>query len=287
MGSLVGLLLAACLAGEARAEDDRPSAERRLAPRNDAVFLSMRQIHGDEVGARDVKVSVGAPVLRGDGFGIALFQRYAATWIESERRLPESLVLHRFDLMLGGGARLAPGWSFRGALGVAYASDLRLGRLSIDPFQLTTAAMVRHVVGPSDAWMIGVAYSSSSAFYPLLPMLGYVHQREGSRFRFDALLPHHVRAAYQLTSHVSGALGIETHGDRWLVHGMERFLETRREGGTIFGELGTAVYGPVQVELRAGVSVDRYTLPDTMSDTSRALPLKASAFAQLMVVVAR
>lgn len=49
--------------------------------------------------------------MRGDGFGFGVFQRYATTWIDSDELLTIALVLHRFDLMLGGGARLAPGCS--------------------------------------------------------------------------------------------------------------------------------------------------------------------------------
>jgi len=293
---VLGLALVASLSGAARAEssrsqepvsaEDAASTDRRLSPRNDVVYLSIWQIHDDLLASRDVRISAGAPLLRGDGYGIGVFQRYATTWIDSDELLPRALVLHRFDLMLGGGVRLAPGWSLRGAAGVTYASDLHEHDLSWQPFQLTVAALVRHPLGPSDAWTAGVAYSSGSSVYPWLPTLGYVHQRAGAPFRFDALLPHHVRAVYDLTPRWYGALGIEVHGDRWLAHGMRQSVDTRRDGGAIFGELGVAAIGAVHVECRLGLSVDRYTLPDAMTDTGHKLSLRPAAFAQLLAVVA-
>ncbi len=293
---VLGLALVASALGPARAESpdsarpidngDAASADRRLSPRTDAVYLSFSQIHDDVLVSRDLRISAGAPLVRGDGFGFGVFQRYATTWIDSDELLPSALVLHRFDLMLGGGARLAPGWSLRGAVGVTYASDLHEHDLSWQPFQLTVAALVRHPLGPSDAWMAGVAYSSGSSLYPVLPTLGYVHQQAGAPFRFDALLPHHVRAVYDLSPRWYGALGIEVHGDKWLVRGMRQSIDTRRDGGAIFGELGVAAVGAVHVECRLGLSVDRYTLPDVMTDTSQRLSLRPAAFTQLLAVVA-
>jgi hypothetical protein len=292
----VVLALVASASAAARAEapesarpidnGDAASADRRLSPRNDVVYLSISQIHDDALASRDLRVGAGAPLIRGDGFGLGVFARHATTWIDSDELLPSALVLHRFDLMLGGGARIAPGWSLRGAIGVTYASDLHAALWSWDPFQLTVAALVRHPLGPSDAWMAGVAYSSSSGLYPVLPTLGYVHQRPGAPLRFDALLPHHVRAVYDLTPRWYGALGIEVHGDRWLVRGMRPAIDTRRDGGAIFGELGVAAVGAVHVECRLGLSVDRYRLPDAMTGTSHALSLRPAAFAQLLAVVA-
>ena len=293
---VLGLALVAAAFDPARAESsesqdpapaaDAASADRRLSPRNDVVYLSISQIHDDLLASRDLRIGAGAPLVRGDGYGVGVFQRYATTWIDSGELLPGALVLHRFDLMLGGGVRLAPGWSLRGAIGTTYASDLHEHDLSWQPFQLTVAALVHHPLGPSDAWVAGVAYSSGSSLYPWLPTLGYVHQRAGAPFRFDALLPHHVRAVYALTPRWYGALGIEVHGDRWLVRGMRQSIDTRRDGGATFGELGVAAVGAVHVECRLGLSVDRYTLPDAMSDTSHRLSLRPAAFAQLLAVVA-
>jgi hypothetical protein len=294
---LLGLALVASASGAARAESppspdpndaaEAAAMERRLSPRNDVVYLSVSQIHDDTLVSRDVRVSAGAPLFRGDGFGAGVFVRYATTWIDSDELLSESLVLHRFDLMVGGGARLAPGWSLRGAVGVTYASDLHLHELVSDPFQLTVAALVRHPLGPSDVWLAGLAYASSSTIYPVLPTLGYVHQRAGSPFRFDALLPHHVRVVYDLTPRLYGALGVEVHGDKWSVRGMRQILDTRRDGGAVFGELGVAAVGAIHVEGRLGLSVDRYVLPDAMTDATRKLGLRPAAFAQLLAVVAQ
>jgi hypothetical protein len=250
------------------------------------VYLSIFQIFQPSLSSRDIRVSVGAPVLRGDGYGVGIFGRYAATWIDGDQ-LADELVLHRFDVMLGGGGRLAPGWSLRGALGVSYGSDLQLDGVASAGFGLTTAALVHHPLGPSDAIVFGVAYSSNSSLYPVLPILGYVHQGAGSRFRFDAQLPHHVRVSYDLTPRLQAALGLEVHGDKWLVRGMHAPLDTRRDGGSAFAELGVAAVGPVRVDVRIGISVDRYVLPDVMTDTSHRGPLALAGFAQLLAVVAR
>jgi hypothetical protein len=284
-------LLGVAALGQARADttienEDPASAARRLSPRNDAVYLSLFQIYQPSLSSRDIRVSVGAPVLRGDGYGVALFQRYAATWIDGDQ-LADGLVLHRFDLMLGGGGRLAPGWSLRGALGVSYASDLQLDGVAARAFGLTTAALVHHPLGSNDAIIFGVAYASNSSLYPVLPILGYVHQSPGSRFRFDAQLPHHVRISYDLTPRLQAALGLEVHGDKWLVRGMHALLDTRRDGGSAFAELGVVATGSVRVDVRLGISVDRYTLPDAMTDTSHEGSLGLSGFAQLLAVVTR
>jgi hypothetical protein len=298
MRSFIGLAVVAVTSSPARADpveddaaraapsvEDTASAERRLAPRNDSVHFSISQIDDHAVESRDVRISVGAPVLHVHGVGVGLFLRYAATRIESDQFLPEALVLHRFDVQLGGGGRLAPGWWFRGAFGVGYASDLHPHGLPGDALQSTAAAMVRHAFGPSDSWTIGVAYSSFSSLSPVLPILGYVHERAGARFRFEAQLPRLVRAVYQLTPRLHAALGLEAHGDKWLAQGMRRLLDTRREGGSAFGEADLATHGAVHLVGRLGASFDSYTLPDAMTDSSHELALKTSAFAQLLVVV--
>jgi len=279
-------LIAAALAGTARADDAAAVHERQLSPRNDTMFLSMSQIHDDELISRDLRLSAGVPLLRGDGYGLALFQRYAVTEMQSERYLADDLVLHRFDVMVGGGARLAPEWSLRGAIGLTYASDLHIGGVSADAMHGTAAAIVHHVLGPSDAMSVGVAYASSSELLVVLPILGYVHQRAGSPFRFDAELPHHVRAVYAFAPAWEAAFGIEVHGDVWLASGMRENVEVRRSGGAMFLELGLAAYGPIRVEARGGLSVDTYRLPDpTMPDATRDLGLRPASFAQLQVTV--
>jgi hypothetical protein len=170
MRGFIGLAVVAATSSAARADpveddathaapfvEDTASAERRLAPRNDSVYLSISQIHDDAVASRDFRISVGAPAFRVHGFGVGVFLRYAATRIESDQLLPEALVLHRFDVQLGGGGRLAPGWSFRGAFGVGYASDLHPHGLPGEALQGTAAAMVRHVFGPSDSGTIAMS----------------------------------------------------------------------------------------------------------------------------------
>lgn len=297
LGALTVLALGALTVGQARAETatergggsqvEDPAAEaRRLSPRNDSVYLSIFQIYQPALSSRDVRLSVGAPVLRGDHYGVGVFQRYAATRIDGDQ-LADPLVLHRFELMLGGGGRFAPGWSLRGALGVSYASDLQLNGLTSDAFGLTVAGLVNHAVGPSDAIIVGFAYSSSSSLYPVLPILGYVHQSPGSPLRFDAQLPRHVRVSYDLTPRLAVALGLEVHGDRWLVRGMRARLDTRRDGGSAFAELSVAALRSVRIDARLGISVDRYTLPDVMTDTTHEGSLGVSGFAQLLAVVAR
>src|SRR4051812_12214377 len=105
---VLGLALVASTLGRARAgapepatpvdNGDAASADRRLSPRNDAVYLSVWQIHDGVLVSRDVRIGAGAPLVRGDGFGLGVFQRYATTWIDSDELLPGPLVLHRFDL---------------------------------------------------------------------------------------------------------------------------------------------------------------------------------------------
>jgi len=103
----------------------------------------------------------------------------------------------------------------------------------------------------------------------------------------EAQLPRHVRASYRLTPRLEATLGLEVHGDTWLVQGMRERLDTRRDGGSAFAELGVAAAGSVRVDLRLGISVDRYTLPDTMTDTTHDGSLGVAAFAQLLAVLGR
>jgi hypothetical protein len=269
--------------GDELAHDDAKLRDRQLAPRNDSVFASFSQLHDDEIASRDMRISLGAQVLHGDDYGVGLFQHYSTTWIDSNRFLARGLELHRFDLMLGGGGRLADGWSLRGGLGVTYASDL--SSPTFEAVHSTAVAIVRHVVGPSDAWTAGIAYASSSSIYPILPVLGYVHQAPGSPFRIDVQLPHHARVEYRFAHNLNAAFGAEAQGDLWLVAGMRKNLESRRDGGAIFGELGVPIYGPVELDLRLGVSVVSYTLPNVMTDMTVDLPVRASSFGQVLVVV--
>jgi len=146
--------------------------------------------------------------------------------------------------------------------------------------------MVHRVLGPSDAVIGGVIYTSSAEFLPVLPILGFVHQREGSLFRFDVFLPRHVRASYELTPRVHGALGIETAGNTWVVQMAQAERRARRAGGSIFAELELGATRIVQVQVRLGMSVDRYTFPAQPGGEPREQPLRAAAFAQLAVVIA-
>jgi hypothetical protein len=224
-----------------------------------------------------------APLVRGDGYGSALLLGYGATQLDVGPG-DHDFTLHRFEATLAGGGALAPGWSLRGSVGAAYASDLHVATWSA--LQVTSAAMVHHVLGPSDAVVVGIVYTSTSELYPVLPIIGYVHQREGSALRFDVLLPHHVRAEYELGPQLRAALGIEVVGNTWVVHPAAIELRARRAGGASFGELRLAVSELVCLEARVGVSVDRYTLPAMTGSTTVDQPLRAAAFAQLAVIVA-
>ena len=292
MFRLPALAVLAC-AGAASAEPEPPGREhepapavpigRRLSPRSDAVLASYTATRGAELTTWDVRVKAGVPVVRGDGYGAGLLAGYGATGLDlAMAGRDEHLTLHRFEATLGGGAGVAPGWSLRGSFGVAQSSDLQDATWSA--MQLTSSAMVHRVLGPSDAVIAGLVYTSSAEFLPVLPILGYVHQREGSPFRFDAFLPHHVRAEYELGRRVRGALGIETGGNTWVIQAAQAQLRARRAGGSLFGELELAATELVRFQARAGLSVDRYTLPVQLGGSDDP-PLRAAAFAQLAVVL--
>jgi hypothetical protein len=264
---------------------ERPadSPARRLSPRSDAVYLSVWQMHRSSMDSRDVRAGLGVPIVRGDGYGLVLLGKYGATWIDDTAQPSRDLQLHRFELMAGGGMRLAPGWSFRGAIGEAHGSDLHAG--SAEALQLTIAASVHHIFSDREAWTAGLVYSETSSFFPLLPTLGFVHQAAGAPFRFDMLLPRHVRVGYQLTTELHIALGLEAHGDKWLVQSKQPRVFTERSGGAIFAELGVAVTSLLRIDGRLGVSFDSYTLPDMTTGGTRDLPLAASSFAQIIAAV--
>lgn len=262
------------------------SLGRRLSPRNDAVMLAFAARGGGAVGTRDFRIKGAVPVVRGDGYGGALLLGYGKTHLDLERGGGE-LELHRFDASLGGGGGIAPGWSMRGSLGTAYSSDL--DRSTWRAWQLTVAAMVQHVVGPSDAWVAGLVYTSTSDLFPVLPIVGYVHQRAGSPFRFDAFLPRHIRAEYELHPRWRTALGVEVQGNTWAAQMGHNAVDLKRAGGAVFGELQLAASQLVRVEARAGISVDRYTLPATepmASELTEDTSLRAAGFFQLAVLVA-
>lgn len=235
-----------------------------------------------QLGVTDWTIKAAAPLLIGDGYGSALLVDYSQTRID----LPGQghLVLHRTQAGVGGGAGLAPGWSLRGSVQVAYASDLA------DPtyaaVQVTSSAMVHHVLSSSDAIVGGLVYCSTAQLFPVIPLAGWVHQAPGSRFRFDAFLPHHVRAEWDLAWRLRGAIGAEAHGDRWIVKPGQQALSASREGGIGFGELQLVATRMVHLEARAGVSVDRYSLPMQLDGRLHDQPLRAAKFAQLAIVVA-
>jgi hypothetical protein len=260
-------------------------ASRRLSPRNDAVLASYSTTYNGELTTRDLRLKAAAPIFRGDGFGLALLVGYGATQLDvSLADLDPHLTLHRIESTIAGGGGLAPGWSLRGSLGAAYSSDLRDATWSA--LQITSSAMLHRVLGPSDGLLGGVVYTSSADLFPVLPIIGYVHQREGSPFRFDIFLPKHVRAEYELRPRLRGALGIEVVGNSWIVQVARSEVNARRAGGAVFGEIQLGATELVRLEARLGMSVDRYTLPAAMDGSLREQPLRAAAFAQLAVLVA-
>jgi len=261
------------------------SAGQRLSPRADVVLASLSTTHNDALTTQDLRLKAAAPLARGDGYGLALLLSYGATRLEvSSEGQDEHLTLHRFEAGVGGGAGLAPAWSLRGSFAVAHSSDLR--DTTWDAVQVTSSAMLHHVVGPSDALVFGLVYTSNAQLFPVLPLLGYVHQREGSRFRLDVFLPHHVRAEYALRPRLRGAVGLEASGDTWTVQmsGTQRIAS--REGGAVFGELQVFAGGMIHVEGRAGLSVERYALPMQLDGALHDQPLRPAAFAQLAVIIA-
>ncbi|HEU4726583.1 MAG TPA: hypothetical protein VFT22_01795 [Kofleriaceae bacterium] len=285
MRALVILALVAQAGGLARAQPAGPvPASRRLSPRSDAVAASYSASHRDELTTRDLRLRGAAPLVRGDGYGVAVLLGYGATQLDvALPGLDEQLVLHRFEATLGGGAALAPGWSLRGSLGAAYSSDLAAA--TWDALQVTSSLMVHRVLGPSDAVIAGIIYSSAAELYPVLPSLGYVHQREGSPLRFDVFLPRHARAEYELSPRLRSALGVEVVGNTWVVQMGRTELNARRAGGAAFGELQIAATQLVRLEARLGVSVTHYTLPVMTDGSTRDQPLRAAAFGQLAVIV--
>ena len=255
-----------------------------LSPRNDAVLVSISTIHNDAYAVSDLRLKAAAPIARGDHYGVALMLNYDATRIDMPA-MPVDLTLHKFEAMLGGGTRIAPDWSLRGSFGVSHSSDLVDS--TWQAVAVTSSAMLHHIVTPSDAIVFGVAYTSTAQVFPVLPLLGYVHQRAGSPFRLDIFLPHHVRAEYTLSPRLRGTLGLEAAGDTWTVH-LPRTSEqlATREGGATFAELSFAATDLIHLEARAGLSVDRYALPRPMDNMVENQPLRASSFAQLLLVVA-
>ncbi|HET9620304.1 MAG TPA: hypothetical protein VFP84_02980 [Kofleriaceae bacterium] len=267
--------------------DHAPSPGQRLSPRADVVLASISNVHSGAYNVQDLKLKAAAPLARGNGYGLALLLNYDATRIDTPGPMTtDRLTLHRFEAMLGGGVGVAPGWSLRGSFGVSHSSDLEA--TTWQAVEVTSTAMLHHVITPSDAIVFGVVYTSTAQLFPVLPLLGYVHQAEGSPFRLDIFLPHHVRAEYALLHRLRGALGLEAAGDTWTVH----LAKTRgeqlatREGGAVFAELSLLATNMVHVEARAGMSVDRYEIPTATDTMPHDQPLRAASFAQLQVVVA-
>jgi hypothetical protein len=269
------------------AEAHAPSPGQRLSPRSDVVLMSASSVNNSSYAVQDFKLKAAAPLARGSGYGLALLLNYDATRIDAPMTTStDHLTLHRFEAMVGGGAGIAPDWSLRGAFGVSHSSDLEASTWGA--LQVTSTAMLHHVVTPSDAIVFGVVYTSTAQLFPVLPLFGYVHQREGSPFRLDIFLPHHVRAEYALFSRLHSAVGIEAMGDTWTVHMAHARGEqlATREGGAIYGELSLFATNMIHIEARAGMSVDRYELPSMMDPVVHDQPLRAARFAQLQVVVA-
>lgn len=280
-------------APDAQAPDAQVPPARRLSPRNEVISASYVATHTDELSTRDFRFHAGLPLAHGDGYGVALMLGYGVTHLDvALDEIDEHIELHRFETGLAGGGALASGWSLRAALGAVYSSDLQ--RATWSALQGTAVAMVQHVLGPSDALVIGAAYSSVGDLYPVLPVIGYVHQRVGSPLRFDAFLPHHARVEYALSSLLTGAIGLEASGNTWTLEGPRGEVQAKRAGGAAFGALQIAATRLLRFEARLGVSVERETLPiltgaapgamDTMTTIDR--PLHAAAFGQLLLMIA-
>jgi hypothetical protein len=281
----LAVVVLVCAGGAAGAEPAQPEPSgRKLSPRSDAVLASGTATRDADLATWELRLKAAAPLVRGDGFGVALLAGYAATHLElAMPEGDEELTLHRFETTLGGGAGIAPGWSLRGSFGVAYGSDLQ--QATTDALRITASAMAHHVLGPSDAVLAGAVYTQSDEFLPVLPILGYVHQRDGSPLRIDVFLPHHARAEWALWPRVRGALGLETFGSTWILQIAQSRSRARRAGGSLFGELELVATDLVRIQARLGLTVTRYTLP-APDGTTRDFPLRAAGFAQLAVLIA-
>ena len=279
------LLAIAATAHLAVADEPKPDASvaRALSPRSESIGMSYRTAFNGALVASDLLVRAAAPIARGDGYGVALLASYESTKLGLDDA-DDPTRLRRFGVMLGGGMGLAPGRSLRGSIGVAHASDLRdpdLGAL-----QVTVSSMVHLVLGPSDAIQLGGVYASSAdLLIPVLPLIGYVHHRTGARFRFDMLLPAHVRAEYRLTEKLEGALALEVLGTKWQVQGMTPGTHetAKRTGGSVFAELAYALVGPLRLQIRAGMLVASYDLPQLAMAFDDSL--RIAGYAQLGLVV--
>lgn len=261
---------------------------RRLAPRNDAMLLSITRTSNGDVVATDLRVKAGVPVFRSARGGAALTLGYTATHLELPMAEPApDLTLHRFEATLGGGGGFAPDWSLRGALGVAYASDLVSA--TSRAVTATATASVQRVLGPSDAVSAGLVYLSRSDLFPVLPALGYVHQREGSPLRIDILLPRYARAEYRFAPRATAALGVEFIAGRWAIESKIASqiaeLEVKRLGGVGFAELELQASELVRFQARLGLAFTRYTLPAETAGTTHDGSAQLGGVAQLGVVV--
>lgn len=280
---MVRLAIAVLLLGASAASAEPPAlAARRLSPRADGVMAAYAASYDGELTTRDLRLKGGVPLLRGDGYGVGLLLGYGATHLDvatDERH--DGFELHRFEATLGGGATLAPGRSLRASIGTAYASDLHAG--TWDALQLTSSAMVHWVLGEDDAVLIGAVYTSTAEFLPVLPVIGYVHQHDGSRFRFEMFLPRHIRAEYELHPCVRGALGIETLGNTWRL--TMQSARVRRAGGSLFGEVAFPMTSRMRLEARVGLAVARYEVPAAASGAMLDDSLRPAGFAQLALLL--
>lgn len=128
--------------------DELVATTVRLSPRYDFAHVLYGASGDGDVGAWDVEAQAAQPVAVGRGYGVALIAGYHLTQLLPEAT-NDTFALHRFEASLGGGGMLAPGWSLRGFLGAAYASDLE--DASWKAMSATASSDVLHVVGPSDA----------------------------------------------------------------------------------------------------------------------------------------
>jgi hypothetical protein len=286
-GALILLGVAAAGASAETTGDAAPAAPSateaaKLSPRTDGVMAAYSATYDGELTTQDLRLKAAAPLVRGPAFGLGLLAGYAMTHLAFPTETgDDSLRLHRFEATLAAGSTLAPGRSIRVSLGTAYASDLRVSAWSA--LQVTSSATVHWVLGSDDAILLGAVYTSAPEFSPVLPIIGYVHQRDGSRFRFDMFIPKHVRAEYELHPRVRGALGIEALGNIWAVQRLQAEQSVKRAGGSIFGELGFQLARWMRLEVRAGVCVMRHTLPADAIDAESEQSLRAGGFTQLLL----
>lgn len=292
---VLGITVIVCTGDIARAElaptEPDPMATAKLAattlrlsPSYDFAHVRYTTSSDAEVNTWDLQLKGAQPVATGRGYGVAMIAAYRLTQIDPPAMYrDDTLTLHRFEAGLGGGGMLAPGWSLRGFVSAAYASDLE--DAAWNALSVTATSDVLYVLGPSDALTGGLLFISNLDPFPVLPTLGWVHQREGSPFRVELTLPLSARAQYQITPRIRGAAGFELIADSWRQRAAQNSVEVRRFGGATFGELELSASRQVRIQLRAGVQVTSYTLASEMAGVTSDEPTRAGGFGQIAVLL--